>query len=323
MESYQEQRRELEKQPGDDTDDHHQEKMAELIEIREELYKAKDKAMQSWLDSKPLIDELEKLQADLASAKNRVSMSKIIISELESQLKATDIEIRSKMEAEAKAKNMINEITKAIEQKYEEAEALKLDWDEERKTRSKLKKVVHVRRQTLRALQLTLRAVRTESEAFGASEAEAKENINSLLETGNGNAIVRVENQEYFALTKRDKEEKALAKWRVSVSMERKHAAEESRNFALSRLKELERTKSKEGKIIAEEQGEEERISANEVNTSGNAFPKTRAKAITKAKWKKEGKTKGKSARKTMKKKLSIFRRIRGFLVRSIGKLFR
>lgn len=35
--------------------------MDELARTREELKKAKDSAMQSWLDSKPLLDELEKV----------------------------------------------------------------------------------------------------------------------------------------------------------------------------------------------------------------------------------------------------------------------
>ncbi|KAJ9168519.1 hypothetical protein P3X46_020031, partial [Hevea brasiliensis] len=90
--------------------------------------------------------------------------------------------------------------------------------------------------------------------------------------------------EKYHALTRRAKEEITLAEWRVFVSMEQKLAAEESRNFALSRLKEPRRKKSnREEKIINEEEVEEQQ-SPIEVMNNGIAFPKAGAKAITKSK---------------------------------------
>ncbi|KAF2295196.1 hypothetical protein GH714_032018 [Hevea brasiliensis] len=305
---------ELKEQPRDT-----ETKMAELIDIKEELHRAKDNAMQSWLDSKPLIDELEKLQANLASARNRTSMSNIVISELKSQLEAISIEIRTKMEEETKSKKMINEITQDLEQKHEESELIKKDADEEHRTRSKLKQVLRMRRQSLRTLQLTLQAISLESDAFGASAVEALAHVKS---SETDNTIVRISQEEYHALTRKAKEETALAEWRVSVSMEQKLAAEESRNFALSRLKELRRKKrNKEEKIINEEV--EEQQSPVKVMNSGIDFPKARAQAIGKSKQRKPQQQRRKSVMKSKKKKLSIFNRIQSFLVRSIARLFR
>ncbi|KAF2295183.1 hypothetical protein GH714_031955 [Hevea brasiliensis] len=267
---------ELKEQPRDT-----ETKMAELIDIKEELHRAKDNAMQSWLDSKPLIDELEKLQANLASARNRTSMSNIVISELKSQLEAISIEIRTKMEEETNPED---------------------------------------ERQSLRTLQLTLQAISLESDAFGASAVEALAHVKS---SETDNTIVRISQEEYHALTRKAKEETALAEWRVSVSMEQKLAAEESRNFALSRLKELRRKKrNKEEKIINEEEVEEQQSPVKVMN-SGIDFPKARAQAIGKSKQRKPQQQRRKSVMKSKKKKLSIFNRIRSFLVRSIARLFR
>ncbi|XP_021631894.1 protein WEAK CHLOROPLAST MOVEMENT UNDER BLUE LIGHT 1 [Manihot esculenta] len=315
MENYLQKTGELKEKPSDS-----ETKMAELVHIREELYRAKDNAMQSWLDSKPLIDELEKQQANLASARNRTSMSNIIISELQSQLEAISVEIRTKMEEETKYKKMINEMNQALEAKQEESELNKKDADEENQTKLKLKQVLRFRRQSLKTLQLTMRAIRIESEAFEASAAEALADIKSL-ETEE--TVVRMSEEEYYDLTRRAKEETAVAEWRITVSMEKKHEAEESRNFALSRLKELKRKKSKkEEKIINEEVVEEERSPVKVVNR-GTVFPKARAQAMAKSNRRKSQEHKGKSPRKSKKKKKSILNRIRRFLVRSFARLLR
>ncbi|KAK6128950.1 hypothetical protein DH2020_037324 [Rehmannia glutinosa] len=77
-------------------------KIAELEKIKEDLKQAKDDAMQSWLDSRPLVDELEKMQAELASAKARVLKANTTISELQAQLGTTDMCIKSAKEDEQK-----------------------------------------------------------------------------------------------------------------------------------------------------------------------------------------------------------------------------
>jgi chromosome segregation ATPase len=177
MESYEEERMENKSHKGRDLRESlgstlEEAKMAELMKTKKELKRASDSATQSWLDSRPLIDELDRLKSGLASAKNQSTMSKIAISEIESQLESTNTCIKSKKEEELKVTKMINEISQALDQTREKLERIKQDIDEERRGRLKLKQVVHVSNQTLWTLQLMLRAVRLESEAFGKSEAE-------------------------------------------------------------------------------------------------------------------------------------------------------
>lgn len=68
--------------------------MSELIKIKEELRRARDDTTQAWLDSRPVIDRLERLKSSLATAENRNTMSDIIILELKSQLDTINISIK-------------------------------------------------------------------------------------------------------------------------------------------------------------------------------------------------------------------------------------
>ncbi|KAH7566536.1 hypothetical protein ACOSP7_023076 [Xanthoceras sorbifolium] len=312
-------------------------RMAQLVMTKEELKTARDCATQSWLDSKPLIDELETLKAALASAKNCSSMSNIVISDLESELETTSKSIRSKKEEELKARRMIDQISRDLDQTREELESLKLVTDEERRARSKLKQVQRLRKQTLRTLQLKARAVRIESEAFRASAAEALRHIKNLEMDS---STVQLTHQEYYALTRRANEETSLADWRISVSMEQKHAAEASNSFALSRLKDLQSGKVSrrrrttvvkkfgDGHTIRdaeEEQDLDDRVEA-QVNR-GMAFPKARAKLIAES-----GKEDPPQMRSSIsknnqnlikKRKPSIFHLLKRCIVRKLKRLFR
>ncbi|KAA8531734.1 hypothetical protein F0562_006549 [Nyssa sinensis] len=264
-------------------------KITELQKTKEELKRAKDDAMQSWLDSRPLIDELEKLQSSFESAKKRSTMSTSVISELESQLETTNMSIRTKKEEELKDRTMINEITQALDQEREEMEQLKQETEEERGARSKLKQDLRLRRQKLRTLQLMLRAVRLESQALSASAEEALLNINR---SEKDNITVQLTQEEYYALTRRAKEESSLADWRVSVSAEQRVVAKASRDSAWRRLEEeysdnkLRKRKMKDEipqdgntMIEAEEQDSRTRVGA-QVNNRPTVFPKARAKLI-------------------------------------------
>ncbi|RVW57174.1 Patatin-like protein 2 [Vitis vinifera] len=258
-------------------------KRAELTRTKEELERSKDRATQSWLDSKPLIDELEKLKSGLESAKNRSSMSNIVISDLQSQFDSVNMSIKLRKKEEVKAKMKTTEIYLALDQTREEMESLKLETDEERRARSKLKQVLRLKRQRLRTLQLTLRAIRIETEAFGASAAEA---LHHIKRSEMDDTKIQLIHEEYQALTRRAKEEKSLADWRVSVSMEQKLVAEARRNSASRRLKELhshnrsrrgmgEENITRDGNIIAEEEEQDLMIMAEtqKVNNKQIAFP--------------------------------------------------
>ncbi|XP_059639682.1 protein WEAK CHLOROPLAST MOVEMENT UNDER BLUE LIGHT 1-like [Cornus florida] len=310
-------------------------KMIELQETKEELKRAKESTTQSWLDSKPLIDELEKFQSSLASAKSKCSISNIVISELQSQLETTIMSIRSKKEEEFKVRTTINEINQSLDQTREEMEQLKLHTDEERRARSKLKQALRLRRQTLRTLQLSLRAVRLESEGLGASAAEALHYINC---SEMDNTTVQLTQEEYYALTRKAKEETSLADWRVQVSMEQQLMAKESRDSTLRRLKEVHSDKksrkrnmndktTRDGNGTREAEQKDSRMTMGApVNNRETAFPKARAKLIgesSQGNTRQQLKISRSNNNKIMeKKKASIFVRIKSFLVRNITRLF-
>ena len=101
-------------------------------------------------------------------------MSKIVVSELQSQIEITDTSIRSKKEDELKIRTTINEMNQDFDQTHVEMEQVKLEKDAEWRARSELKRVIRLKRQTSgTALQFTLRTVRLESEAFGSSAGDA------------------------------------------------------------------------------------------------------------------------------------------------------
>ena len=221
MESYDEERIENQshktRDPRESSSSTLEAKMAELIKTKEELKRAKDNAMQSWLDSRPLIDELERLKSNFANAKNQSTRSNIIVSELESQLESTNTCIISKKEEELKATKMINEISQALDQTREKMERLKLETDEEPQARLKLKQVLCLKKQTLRTLQLKLQAAQLESEAFGAFAAEALHYINC---SEKDDTIVQLSHEDYYTLKGRAEEKTSLVGSRVSMSME-------------------------------------------------------------------------------------------------------
>ncbi|CAI0429758.1 unnamed protein product [Linum tenue] len=250
--------------------------MKELIKTKAELDRAKDEATQSWLDSKPLIDELEKVQSEVDAAKNRGSAARAAISEFKSEMEAIHRRVRSEMEGEVMAMKATNELTLAVDQTCKDLEAIKMEADEQRRERTKSKQVLRVRRQSLRALQLKLRAVRIEAEAFASSAEDAAAVI--ALSTAAEYGTVELTAEEYDELIRRANEETALCRWRVSVSVEQKLAAEASRNIALAKLKQVYSNSSKangrkSGRRAAawEDEKEEDAIVEDEENLAAAA----------------------------------------------------
>lgn len=309
-------------------------KVAELIMAQQQLKKAKDSTVQSWLDSKPLIDELERLKSSLKSAESRCKKSDIVVWELQTQLEAINSNIRSKKEEELRATGMINERNQAIDQIREELEKIKRDADRERQSRIKLKQTLKMRRQNLRSLQLTLRAVRMETKAYSASAAEALRYL-KYLETEN--TTIQLTREDYQALTKKAEDENSLAARRISVSMEQKLAAEESRDMALARLKDLQsgkRLRSREFKNGKEVGGREEEVSSIRIEVkeqdteTRKVTPKAPPRSMAQSSQVKprpqmrRSKT-TKNKKKLAKKNPSFLRKIRQCLVRNIKKIFR
>ncbi|KVI02669.1 Protein of unknown function DUF827, plant [Cynara cardunculus var. scolymus] len=271
-------------------------KIEELHRTNEELKQAKDEAMQSWLDSRPLIDELERLQSGLADAKEQSDNG--LVSKLESELMEIHLTIRAKKEEELKAGTEINHMTRASEALREEMERIKLETDEIRRTRSKMRKGIKLRRQRLRTLKLTLRAVRLESEAYAASAAAAVDQIGRARSLDHTDTI-ELTQEDYFALTRRAKEETSLADWRVVVATEQRVVAEESRDSALKKLTDPYGS-VKEGEISDKEV-------TGFRSKPGTPFPRARAKQM---------------AHGGIKKKRSIFIEIKSYFARKIKYLF-
>ncbi|KAK9136093.1 hypothetical protein Syun_015423 [Stephania yunnanensis] len=184
---------------------------------------------------KPLTDRLEYRQEDLEKAKSHAAKVAVKISELESHLETVNASISNKKGEEVKSRNMIEELQKSLDQKHAEMETLKFETDHDRRLRGKMKQQLRLRRETLRTLQLTLRAIRIESEAIGTSAAGALQH--TKLSDSEQENNVQLSLEEYSALTRRADEELALAEWRVSVSGEQREMAESRRDDAVTRLK--------------------------------------------------------------------------------------
>ncbi|OWM66233.1 uncharacterized protein LOC116199017 [Punica granatum] len=306
-------------------------KMDELTMTKDELKKAKDTAMQSWLDSKPLLDELEKVKAALATAHKRSSMSTIVISELEVQLETTNLTIRAKKQQELEATRTIDQLTQAIERGTGDREALELHIDERRRLRSKLKQLLRVRRQTHRALSLALHATRAEMEAATVAAEEAKQHIEHTEKT---KETVQLTHEEYRALKRRAREETLLAEQRVSEAGEQRAAAEASRHKALTRKYTREVALASAPAALVEqdvdvrpeaEEGAEDAI-------EGPVLPKAWVRAgaritvesnrVGTARGMRGARTGGKRKILKKKKKPSIFQQIKSFIVRTINRLF-
>ncbi|XP_027916037.1 protein BCAP-like [Vigna unguiculata] len=209
---------------------------AELAKAKEELNRAKESSMQSWLDSEPLIDELEKQKANLANAQLSENSSKTVTEKLESQLETIHKSIKSKREEQLKTELMIQETNQNLDHMRNEMEMLKLERNKEKQTLAKLRQTLHLRKQTAQTLQLTLRAVLLESDAVEESSAKALQQI-KLSE--NHRDVVQLTNEKYYALTRRAKEKISHTNSRVSVYMEQKHAAQATHDLVLSRLNKI------------------------------------------------------------------------------------
>ncbi|RDX98519.1 hypothetical protein CR513_18533, partial [Mucuna pruriens] len=210
--------------------------MAELAKAKEELNKAKESSMQSWLDSNPLIDELEKQKFNLSSAQQSSNASNTAIAELESQLEIIHKSIKSKREDQLKTESMIQEIHQDLEQTRNDMERLKLERKNEKQTLAKLRQTLHLKKMTVQTLQLTLQAVLLESDAVEESFTNALQQI-KLSE--NQRDVVQLTLENYHVLARRAKEKISRANSRVSVSMEQKLAAEATRELVLSRLNKI------------------------------------------------------------------------------------
>ncbi|MED6210664.1 hypothetical protein PIB30_066325 [Stylosanthes scabra] len=207
---------------------------AELAKAKEELIIAKESAIQSWLDSKPLIDELEKQKSNLAEAQQASKASKTAISELESQLQTTTNCIKSKREEHLKEESMIQEIKLALNRIRHEIENAKVGITKIKQEREKLRRIVYLRKQRIKTLRLASRAVTLELEALEESKASVVQQ--QVYHSVNRTDVIIVTREEYNTLKRIAKRKYSKANSLAAVSGEQMRAAEASHEVALSRL---------------------------------------------------------------------------------------
>ncbi|MED6108778.1 hypothetical protein PIB30_027328 [Stylosanthes scabra] len=224
---------------------------AELAKAKEELIIAKESAIQSWLDSKPLIDELEKQKSNLAEAQQASKASKTAISELESQLQTTTNCITSKREEHLKEESTIQEIKLALNQIRHEIEDAKACITKAKQEREKLRRIVYLRKQRIKTLRLAIRAATLELEALEESKASAVQQ--QVYHSMNRTDVVVVTREEYNALKRTAKRKYSKANSLAAVSSEQKRAAEASHEVALSRLDKFSGTWSMERRRVTRE----------------------------------------------------------------------
>ena len=224
-------------------------KIAELNKIKEDLKQAKEDARDSWSNCRPLIHVLEKLETDTEIAKKGSAMFSSVVSELQSQLEAIKMSIKSMRDEELNVTKMINEINDVLEETQEEMEEILSEIDEKRCEREELTLMLKIRRQTLDVLQLTHRALRLEVECFGASAAEALQHI---AKSKNDSTTVQLTLEDFDAITKAAEENTFLQEWRVSASTEQRFATQKRRDLFFKRFVELHRLKSYQRKTDLE-----------------------------------------------------------------------
>lgn len=200
-------------------------------------------------------------EAELESAQNRASESKIVISKIETDMEKIITHIRSRKEYELKARKTINEMNREAKESREELERLDEEKGEEQRERAKLKRILRMRKQSLRTLQLKICAIRIETEEFGVSTAEAVKYIGfSDLD----NSLAELTQEEFYIPRRKSKEETSLAAWRILVCEEQRIAAEAARDSALrsSQHQSFRKNMKEEAKIVVS--GDEEEKSGDE-----------------------------------------------------------
>ncbi|XP_042059560.1 uncharacterized protein LOC121804081 [Salvia splendens] len=209
------------------------EKKFELEKAMEDLKQANEEAVQSWLDSRPLIDELEKIQAELNATRARVANANSVISDLQAQLGTTEMCIKSAKDEEHNMQMRMNVLNQDVHTMQEETEQLKAKIVRKRRKISKLKLGLRLKRQTLETFELTCEAVELESRAFHASLAQALYYIDN---SEAANVMIHLSQEEYGRLKQEANERISDSERRVSKSADEKLRAEKARDLAFRRL---------------------------------------------------------------------------------------
>lgn len=219
--------------------------------------------------------------------------------------------------------------SRKIDQQREELEKIKSETDEEQRERFRLKQELLLKKQSLQAIELTLRATQIESEAFGASSANA---IQHISQSNADNSTINLTQAEYDALRKEAHEQTSIAVWRVAVAMEERMLAEKSRKHTQRRFqaqkRDIKLTKTNDDITVKDssaQASDDSRVKVGRhAKSRPNNFPLARAKLMAKNQKnsKQFDKSKGINKRTVQRKRPSLFARIRDFLVRKINLWF-
>ncbi|KAG6421625.1 hypothetical protein SASPL_118182 [Salvia splendens] len=282
-------------------------KTAELEKAMEDLKQANEEAVQSWLDSRPLIDELEKRQAELNATRASVANAKSVITELQAQLGTTEMFIKSAKDEEHNTRMKTNVLSQDVHAMQEETEQLKAKIVRKRRKIAKLKLGLRLKRQTLETFELTCEAVELESRAFRASLAQALYYIDN---SEAANVMIQLSQEEYGRLKQEANERISEAERRISESADEKLGAEKARDSAFRRLQSLHPHKRFRQSNVREQTTEMERPRNPSIRRHGLSTP-TRANPHQKSK---------NYYTFHVKKKESIFFRIKTFIVPCLTK---
>ncbi|XP_066396512.1 uncharacterized protein [Miscanthus floridulus] len=149
--------------------------LKELSGTREEVERAREAAVQAWLASMPLGEELERLRANLAAAKNRLAAMAAEIPLLKSQIESTNGAIATRQEATVRKKAAAEDLRRHVDGARAKLRRLRAEVAASRGAKDALEQRVLVRRQAARALQLAESAIAAEAHALAWSEAAASE----------------------------------------------------------------------------------------------------------------------------------------------------
>ncbi|CAD6223042.1 unnamed protein product [Miscanthus lutarioriparius] len=218
--------------------------LKELSGTREEVERAREAAVQAWLASMPLGEELERLRANLAAAKNRLAATAAEIPLLKSQIESTNGAIATRQEAAVRKKAAAEDLRRHVDGARAELRRLRAEVAASRGAKDALEQRVLVRRQAARALQLAERAIAAEAHALAWSEAAASELAARARVDGDGDGDEEDPHYDVVAMPARKLEElrrlveaeERKAEARVEESEAARRAVKARRAAAMARL---------------------------------------------------------------------------------------
>lgn len=210
-----------------------------LSGTREEVERAREAAVQAWLASMPLGEELERLRTELAAAKTRLAATAAEIPLLKSRIEATNAAVATRQEAAARKKAAAEDLRLRVDGARAELRRLRAEVAASRGAKDALERRVLVRRQAARALQLAERAIAAEAHALAWSAAAAAELAARARGDGEEDPhhdVVALPARKLQELRRLVDAEERKAEARVEEAEAARHAAKARRAAALARL---------------------------------------------------------------------------------------